>query len=78
MTQQDKATLIALLNQYGDLRISEQIDFQKFYLYSIIAHSTAIEGSTVTALVRSGTHTVGGARQNRPLGIAPAIGNTDL
>lgn len=26
----------------------EQIDFQKFYIYSIIAHSTAIEGSTVT------------------------------
>ena len=48
MTQQDKETLITLLNQYRDLGISEQIDFQKFYLYSIIAHSTAIEGSTVT------------------------------
>ena len=48
MTQQDKETLITLLNQYRDLGISEQIDFQKFYLYSIIAHSTAIEGSTVS------------------------------
>ena len=48
MTQQDKETLIKLLNQYRDLGISEQIDFQKFYIYSIIAHSTAIEGSTVT------------------------------
>ena len=48
MTQQDKETLIKLLNQYRDLGISEQIDFKKFYLYSIIAHSTAIEGSTVT------------------------------
>ena len=48
MTQQDKETLVKLLNQYKDLGISEQIDFQKFYLYSIIAHSTAIEGSTVT------------------------------
>lgn len=48
MTQQDKETLITLLNQYRNLGISEQIDFQKFYLYSIIAHSTAIEGSTVT------------------------------
>ena len=28
--------------------ISEQIDYDKFYLYSIIVHSTAIEGSTVT------------------------------
>ena len=26
----------------------EQIDYKKFYLYSIITHSTAIEGSTVT------------------------------
>lgn len=48
MTQQDKEILITLLNQYRNLGISEQIDFQKFYLYSIIAHSTAIEGSTVT------------------------------
>ena len=48
MTQQDKEVLINLLNQYKDLGISEQIDFQKFYIYSIIAHSTAIEGSTVT------------------------------
>ena len=48
MTQQDKDTLIKLLNQYKDLGILEQIDFQKFYIYSIIAHSTAIEGSTVT------------------------------
>jgi Fic family protein len=30
------------------LGISDQIDFDKFYLYSIITHSTAIEGSTVT------------------------------
>ena len=48
MTQQDKETLVNLLNQYKDLGISEQIDFQKYYIYSIIAHSTAIEGSTVT------------------------------
>ena len=48
MTRQDKEELIEQLNQYKDLGISEQIDFQKYYLYSIIAHSTAIEGSTVT------------------------------
>ena len=34
--------------QHKELGISEQIDFDKFYLYSIITHSTAIEGSTVT------------------------------
>ena len=34
--------------EYQRLGIAEQIDYQKFYLYSIITHSTAIEGSTVT------------------------------
>lgn len=48
MQQQDKKTLVELLNRHKDLGITEQIDFKKFYLYSIIAHSTAIEGSTVT------------------------------
>ena len=40
--------LIALLEQYKNLGIDSQIDYEKFYLYSIITHSTAIEGSTVT------------------------------
>ncbi len=40
--------LLKLLQQHEALGISNQIDFEKFYLYSIITHSTAIEGSTVT------------------------------
>lgn len=40
--------LLKLLRQHKELGISEQIDYEKFYLYSIITHSTAIEGSTVT------------------------------
>ena len=48
MIQEDKALLLRLLQQHKELGISEQIDYQKFYLYSIITHSTAIEGSTVT------------------------------
>jgi hypothetical protein len=40
--------LLKLLKQHKELGISEQIDYDKFYLYSIITHSTAIEGSTVT------------------------------
>ncbi len=40
--------LIALIKQYKKLGIDSQIDYDKFYLYSIITHSTAIEGSTVT------------------------------
>ena len=30
--------------------IADQIDYKKFYLYSLITHSTAIEGSTVTEI----------------------------
>ena len=48
MTQDNRDTLIKLHLQHKELGISEQIDYNKFYLYSIIAHSTAIEGSTVT------------------------------
>ena len=38
------------LKEYHSLGIAEQIDYQKFYLYSLITHSTAIEGSTVTEI----------------------------
>ena len=48
MTQENKDRLLRLLQQYKELGIADQIDFDKFYLYSIITHSTAIEGSTVT------------------------------
>lgn len=48
MTQENKDQLLRLLQRYKELGIAEQIDFDKFYLYSIITHSTAIEGSTVT------------------------------
>ena len=48
MKQETKDILLRLLQQHKELGISEQIDYQKFYLYSIITHSTAIEGSTVT------------------------------
>lgn len=42
--------LTDLITRYKELGIAEQIDYEKFYLYSIIAHSTAIEGSTVTEI----------------------------
>ncbi|MCR5192668.1 MAG: Fic family protein [Bacteroidales bacterium] len=48
MTQENKDILLQLLNRHRELGISSQIDYDKFYLYSIIVHSTAIEGSTVT------------------------------
>ena len=48
MTQENRDILLQLLNRHRELGISSQIDYDKFYLYSIIVHSTAIEGSTVT------------------------------
>lgn len=39
-----------LLRKYKMLGIDSQIDYNKFYLYSIITHSTAIEGSTITEI----------------------------
>lgn len=43
-------TLSQVLAEYTELRIRQQLDYEKFYLYSIITHSTAIEGSTVTEI----------------------------
>lgn len=42
--------LKALIDEHKNLGISEQVDYDKFYLYSIITHSTAIEGSTITEI----------------------------
>ena len=39
-----------LLCEYHKLGIPQLHDYNKFYMYSIIAHSTAIEGSTLTEL----------------------------
>ena len=39
-----------LVTKYRKLGIDNQLDYDKFYLYSLITHSTAIEGSTITEL----------------------------
>lgn len=46
----DKKDISALFHRFRELGIEQQIDYNKFYLYSIITHSTAIEGSTVTEI----------------------------
>ena len=38
------------LKAYLASGVEEQVNYQKFYLYSIVTHSTAIEGSTVTEI----------------------------
>jgi len=45
-----KTKLEELVAKYRRLGIDRQLDYDKFYLYSIITHSTAIEGSTITEL----------------------------
>ncbi len=40
--------LVETVNRYIASGIEQQVDYEKFYLYSLITHSTAIEGSTVT------------------------------
>lgn len=42
--------ILQTISTYKQLGIEEQIDYKKFYLYSLITHSTAIEGSTVTEI----------------------------
>ena len=42
MIQEDKDLLLLLLQQHKELGISEQIDYQKFYLDSLISNSVAL------------------------------------
>lgn len=37
-----------LYQEFQKLGISEAVDYDKYYLYSLITHSTAIEGSALT------------------------------
>lgn len=39
-----------LYQKFVKLGISEAVDYEKYYLYSLITHSTAIEGSTLTEI----------------------------
>ena len=48
MVKENRHALLQLIDEYNQLEIGQQIDHDKFYLYSLITHSTAIEGSTVT------------------------------
>ena len=50
MKQELLKKFLDALKEYELLGIADQIDYKKFYLYSLITHSTAIEGSTVTEI----------------------------
>ena len=44
----NRQEFLDILEEHRRLGFQEQIDYEKFYLYSIVTHSTAIEGSTMT------------------------------
>jgi len=52
MNKQDQIwqSIEKAIELYNRLKINELVDYEKFYLYSIITHSTAIEGSSLTEL----------------------------
>lgn len=37
-----------LYAEFKSLNIAESVDYEKYYIYSLITHSTAIEGSTLS------------------------------
>lgn len=65
MTPQDR--LISLIAEFKELGIDKQIDYNKFYLYSMITHSTAIEGSTVTEIENQLLFDEGISAKGRPM-----------
>lgn len=38
------------LKDYQASGVEDQVDYQKIYLYSVVTHSTVIEGSIVTEI----------------------------
>ena len=52
MDTKDKLTKV--LAEYKSLGIAEQIDYDKFYLYSLITHSTSVSGRWTEKVDRKG------------------------
>lgn len=71
-----KEDLRSALADYRSTGIETQVDYDKFYLYSLITHSTAIEGSTVTAVENQLLFDEGIAAAGRPM--AEQLMNLDL
>lgn len=55
------------LEAYLASGVENQVDYQKFYLYSIVTYSTAIEGSTVTEIENQHLFDEGIAAKDRSL-----------
>ena len=68
--------LLTVVSRYKELGIDAQIDYEKFYLYSIITHSTAIEGSSVTEIENQLLFDEGISAKGKP--IAEQLMNLEL
>ena len=62
-----EADLENIIYEYRRLGIDQQIDYDKFYLYSLITHSTAMEGSTITEVENRSCSTKGSASKGKVL-----------
>lgn len=67
MEKTTKKALLQVIDEYNQLGIGQQIDHDKFYLYSLITHSTAIEGSTVTEVENQLLFDEGISAKGRPI-----------
>lgn len=56
-----------LYQKFQQLGINEAVDYEKYYLYSLIAHSTAIEGSTLTETEVQKLFDEGSTAKGKPL-----------
>lgn len=56
-----------LYQKFQKLGINEAVDYEKYYLYSLITHSTAIEGSTLTELETQLLFDEGVTAKSKPL-----------
>ena len=65
-----------LYQKFQELGIQEAMDYDKYYLYSLITHSTAIEGSTLTELDTQLLFDEGVTAKGKPL--AHHLMNEDL
>ncbi len=68
--------ILSLYARFKELGIDKQIDYDKFYLYSLITHSTAIEGSTVTEIENQLLFDEGISAKGRPM--SEQLMNLDL
>ncbi|MGL5684152.1 MAG: Fic family protein [Marinifilaceae bacterium] len=74
MNREEK--LLSAIERFSALGIDRELDYEKFYLYSLITHSTAIEGSTITEVENQLLFDEGISVKGRP--IMEQLMNLDL